>query len=406
MEAFPSLSVKLQFNQSRGYHISLSPLTFEDVPEIFIQKVRSGKKVLCSTDLLVSLEERRKEAFVEIMNLTGQIIQSMLSRIRSHMGWMYRLSESISMIDMLCSFAKYVTVSDTCTRPIFGDTGPIAIRGGRHPIKSKLIGSKFICNDSFFNETQNMQIITGPNGSGKSTYLEQIGLIVVMGHIGCYVPASFARIRILESIFSKFSSIEEIGSNMGGFFKECKEMSFVLRNVTSKSLILIDEYGRGTSCLDGASLSWSLCEKLLESKPFVLFSTHFSEITSLAKLYLHQVKHLCFFANEDSAQKKLNFTFKLTDNEEAEEAQLKLDHYGISIASMSKFPNEVILEAEALSNRLMNLLKVKEFEEKSAKHCLLLDKLEVLSQMENSENDEEILDYLKQLQHLALGVDG
>jgi DNA mismatch repair protein MSH4 len=406
MENFPSLSVKLQYNQSRGYHISLSCQMSEEIPEIFIQKVKSGKKVLCSTDTLVSLEERRKEAFIEIIHLTGQIMQNVLSRVRSHVSWMYKLSEIVSLVDMLCSFAKYVTLSDVCVRPIFGDSGPIAIKDGKHPIKSKHLGSEFIMNDSFLTEVQRIQIITGPNGSGKSTYLEQIGLITIMGHIGCYVPASFARLRKLQSIMSKLSHYEEIGSNMGGFFKECREISFILRNATHDSLILVDEFGRGTSCLEGTGLSWAFCEKMIEIRPALLFCTHFSELTALSKLYCTQIKHLCFSAKENEEHHRLTFTYKIKDAEELKEdvdSFQKLDHYGLAIARMSQFPKEIVDDAEHISCELMNMLKINDFEKNTSNYCLLLEKLEVLMQMDESSDD--LVDYISHLQQLARTIE-
>jgi DNA mismatch repair protein MSH4 len=309
------------------------------------------------------------------------------------MCWMFRVSEALGMIDMLQSFTTYITLNDVCVRPVMSDSGPIAIKSGRHPLLEKILLTPFIPNDTFLTETHSIQVVTGANGAGKTTYLEQVALISIMGHIGCFVPASYARLRRLDSIMTKLSSCNEIGYQMGDFFKEAEDVAFILRNASQFSLIIVDEFGRGTSPSEGTGLCWAVIEKLLEASPFMLFATHFSELIALSRLYPHRIKHLYFGADKSAT----SFSHRI--QEETSDESIVPKHYGVTIARMARFPEALTSVAESLSKELEDRLKVEEFRNQTNDFSLLLEKLDVLKNVNAS--FEEKKRYLKELQLIS-----
>lgn len=190
-----------------------------------------------------------------------------INRIRDDITLLTLLSESISLLDMIANSFAYMVAGKqvgSYARPEFTDDGPIAIEAGRHPLVELLRLEDFVPNNAFLSEASNMVLVTGPNMSGKSTYLRQVALITILAHIGCYVPAQFASFRVVDHIFTRIASGETIESNSSTFMTEMRETAFILQNVTSRSLVLLDELGRATSSVDGLAIAWSCTTQSLQ----------------------------------------------------------------------------------------------------------------------------------------------
>ncbi|KAH8548819.1 muts 4 [Umbelopsis sp. PMI_123] len=181
----------------------------------------------------------------------------------------------------MCSVAEYV-------RPEFSDT--LAIKSGRHPIRERLSCNQFIPNDVFASDTTNFQNVTGPNMSGKSTYLRTIAMLVIMAHIGSFVPAEYACFRPTDYLFTRLPVDDAAESGISSFMVEMRDIAYMLQNVTDSSLIIMDEMGRATSTYDALAISTGVCEELINTKAFVYFATHFHELTSILDVYPNVVK--------------------------------------------------------------------------------------------------------------------
>ncbi|KAH0618493.1 hypothetical protein JD844_017755 [Phrynosoma platyrhinos] len=212
----------------------------------------------------------------------NRIVCKLLSEIYEHIHCLYKLSDTVSMLDMLQSFAHACTLSDY-VRPEFTDT--LAIKQGWHPVLEKISLEKPVSNNTYITEGSNFVIITGPNMSGKSTYLKQIALSQIMAQIGSFVPAEYSSFRIAEQIFTRIGMDDDIETNSSTFMQEMKEITYIIQNANDRSLIIIDELGRGTSPEEGIGICYAVCEYLLNLKAFTLFATHFLELCQIDTLY-------------------------------------------------------------------------------------------------------------------------
>lgn len=188
-----------------------------------------------------------------------------------------------------------------------------------------------------------MVIVMGPNMSGKSTYLQQVCLIVILAQIGCYVPAHFATIRVVDRIFTRMGTMDNLESNSSTFMTEMKETAFIMQNVSPRSLIVMDELGRATSSSDGLALAWSCCEYLLSLAAYTIFATHMENLSELATIYPN-VKILHFFV--DIRNSRLDFKFQLMDGPR------HVAHYGLLLAEVAGLPSSVIETARSITSRI------------------------------------------------------
>ncbi|XP_072690195.1 mutS protein homolog 4 isoform X3 [Canis lupus baileyi] len=264
-----NLPLRTSFSSARGFFIQMTidctALPNNQLPSEFIKQISKVKSSYTFTSAdLIKMNERCQESLREIYHMTYMIVCKLLSEIYEHIHCLYKLSDTVSMLDMLLSFAHACTLSDY-VRPEFTDT--LAIKQGWHPILEKISVEKPIANNTYITEGSNFLIITGPNMSGKSTYLKQIALCQIMAQIGSYVPAEYSSFRIAEQIFTRISTDDDIETNSSTFMKEMKEIAYILHNANNKSLILIDELGRGTSTEEGIGICYAVCEYLLSLKP-------------------------------------------------------------------------------------------------------------------------------------------
>ncbi|KAL4667919.1 hypothetical protein H8959_006608, partial [Pygathrix nigripes] len=311
-----SLPLRTSFSSARGFFIQMTTdclaLPSDQLPSEFIKISKVKNSYSFTSADLIKMNERCQESLREIYHMTYMIVCKLLSEIYEHIHCLYKLSDTVSMLDMLLSFAHACTLSDY-VRPEFTDT--LAIKQGWHPILEKISAEKPIANNTYITEGSNFLIITGPNMSGKSTYLKQIALCQIMAQIGSYVPAEYSSFRITKQIFTRISTDDDIETNSSTFMKEMKEIAYILHNANDKSLILIDELGRGTNTEEGIGICYAVCEYLLSLKAFTLFATHFLELCHIDALYLNvenmhfEVQHV---KNTSRNKEAILYTYKLS----------------------------------------------------------------------------------------------
>ncbi|KAM9283752.1 mutS protein homolog 4 isoform 6-T6 [Morus bassanus] len=262
-----NLPMKTSFSSARGFFIQMSvdcsALPNGQLPSEFTKVTKMKNTYSFTSADLIKMNERCQESLREIYHMTYLIVCKLLNEIYEHIHCLYKLSDIVSMLDMLLSFAHACTLSDY-VRPEFTDT--LAIKQGWHPILEKIAMEKPVSNNTYLTGGNNFVIITGPNMSGKSTYLKQIALCQIMAQIGSYVPAEYCSFRIAEQIFTRIGMDDDIETNASTFMKEMKEITYIIQNANDKSLIIIDELGRGTSAEEGIGICYAACEYLLNLK--------------------------------------------------------------------------------------------------------------------------------------------
>ncbi|KAG9145174.1 hypothetical protein Leryth_008959 [Lithospermum erythrorhizon] len=352
-EDFKLPNLKIPFNNRQGFYFSIPRKDIEgNLPNKFIQVIKHGNNVHCSSLELASLNVRNKSAAKECYKRTELCLEALMDAIREDVSALVLLSEVLCLLDMLVnSFAHTISTMpvDRYTRPQFTYDGPLAIDSGRHPILES-IHNDFIPNNIFLSEASNMIIVMGPNMSGKSTYLQQVCLIVILAQIGCYVPAQFATIRVVDRIFTRMGTSDNLESNSSTFMTEMKETAFIMQNVTPRSLIVMDELGRATSSSDGFAIAWSCCEHLLALKSFTIFASHMENLSELATIYPN-VKILHFHV--DIMNNRMDFKFELKDGPR------HVSHYGLMLAGVAGLPNSVIEIAARITSKLTEKEKKK-----------------------------------------------
>uniref|UniRef100_A0A6N2K4K7 DNA mismatch repair proteins mutS family domain-containing protein n=1 Tax=Salix viminalis TaxID=40686 RepID=A0A6N2K4K7_SALVM len=346
-EEFKLPNLKLPFNNRQGFYFSIPQKDIQGkLPSKFIQVMKHGNNIHCSTLELASLNVRNKSAAAECYIRTEVCLEALLNSIREDVSALTLLAEVLCLLDMIInSFAYTISTKpvDRYTRPEFTSSGPLAIDAGRHPILES-IHDDYVPNNIFMSEASNMVIVMGPNMSGKSTYLQQVCLIVILAQIGCYVPARFSTIRVVDRIFTRMGSVDNLESNSSTFMTEMKETAFIMQNVSQRSLVLMDELGRATSSSDGFAIAWSCCEHLLSLKAYSIFATHMENLSELATIYPNvRIVHF----HVDIKSNRLDFKFQLEDGSR------HVPHYGLLLAEVAGLPRSVIETARSITSKIM-----------------------------------------------------
>ncbi|KAM6397037.1 mutS protein homolog 4 isoform 5-T5 [Pluvialis apricaria] len=301
-----NLPMKTSFSSARGFFIQMnvdcSTLPNGQLPSEFTKITKMKNTYSFTSADLIKMNERCQESLREIYHMTYLIVCKLLNEIYEHIHCLYKLSDIVSMLDMLLSFAHACTLSDY-----------------------------------------------GPNMSGKSTYLKQIALCQIMAQIGSYVPAEYCSFRIAEQIFTRIGMDDDIETNASTFMKEMKEITYIIQNANDKSLIIIDELGRGTSAEEGIGICYAACEYLLNLKAFTLFATHFLELCHIDALYPNvenyhfEVQHVRSSAGN---KEKIAYTYTLSKGYTEEK------NYGLKAAEVSSLPSSIILDAKEITNHI------------------------------------------------------
>ena len=332
--------LRIKFNSVFGYYIEITKSYIHMVPERYFRKQTLTNTERYYTKELKELEDRILGAEEKIKSMEKELFISFRRDMAQERDALYSISSSLSQIDVLLSFATLSHENDY-TRPEIEEDSVIKIRDGRHPVVEKLIDTLFIPNDTYLDKkTHKVLIITGPNMSGKSTYLRQVALITIMAQMGCFVPASYARIGIVDRIFTRIGASDDLSRGVSTFLAEMTETANILNNMTERSLLIMDEIGRGTSTYDGLSIAWAVLEYIYKHRtsPRTLFATHYHEITKLSEVY-PGIKNYNFSAKETDTG--IVFIRKLREGP-AEKS------YGIEVASFAGIPDKVIERAKEI----------------------------------------------------------
>ncbi|MDO4619762.1 MAG: DNA mismatch repair protein MutS [Lachnospiraceae bacterium] len=340
-------TMKVKFNRVMGYCLEVTNSFKDKVPEDFIRRQTLVGAERYTTPRLKELEEKILGAQDRLYTLEYELFAEIRSTIAENLMRIQQTAKYVAEIDVLASFA-YVASKNSYVRPTMTENGAIKIKGGRHPVVEEMPGNAegFVPNDTTLDSRANrISIITGPNMAGKSTYMRQTALIVLMAQIGSFVPAASAEIGIVDRIFTRVGASDDLASGQSTFMVEMTEVASILRNATSKSLLILDEIGRGTSTFDGLALAWAIIEYIADRKLIgakTLFATHYHELTELEGK-LDGVKNYCIAVREKGDG--IVFLRKIIRGG-ADKS------YGIQVARLAGVPEAVLSRADELAAQL------------------------------------------------------
>ena len=347
-------NLKIGYNKVFGYYIEVSrgsiPLVKDEFGYIRKQTLSTGERYI--TESLKEKEQIILGAEEKIVNLEYELFLDIRKKVIEKISDIQEISDIISELDLLISLA---TIADkyNLVRPTFNETQEIKIIDGRHPVVEAVSKVDYVPNDILMDKNCSCLLITGPNMAGKSTYMRQLAIIVIMAQIGSYVPCKSCDIPIFDKIFTRIGASDDLVSGESTFMVEMKEANYAITNATSKSLILLDELGRGTATFDGMSLAYAILEYIHnEIGAKTLFSTHYHELTDLCKK-LKKVKNVHVSAKEEDGT--VTFLHKVVEGAVSKS-------YGINVASLAKLPESVIKRAEEILKNYENKNKNKKQE--------------------------------------------
>ncbi len=351
--------LKVGFNKVFGYYIEVTNSFKKDVPDYYIRKQTLANAERYITPKLKEIENTILGASERVLVLESHIFEQVRQTVEKEIERLKRTADIIAKTDVLLSLAQ-TAYKNNFTMPEISDNGKIEIIDGRHPVVEKMSRkTMFVPNDTHMNTDEDrMLIITGPNMAGKSTYMRQVALITLMAQIGSFVPASSAKIGIVDKIFTRVGASDDIASGQSTFMLEMNEVSHILKNATSKSLIILDEIGRGTSTFDGLSIAWAVVEYIHNKHKIgakTLFATHYHELTELEE-ELEGVKNYRIAVKKRGDD--ITFLRKIVRGGAD-------DSYGIEVAALAGVPKEVINGAKKILKKIENDEIVVEHKEKT-----------------------------------------
>ncbi|NHJ84117.1 MAG: DNA mismatch repair protein MutS [Asgard group archaeon] len=339
-------SLRVEYNRVLGYYLQIGKNYLNLVPDYYVpkQEVTSGNRYI--TPDLKEYEAKILTAKEQINDLEYKLFCEMRDEVHQEISKILQNAELIAELDCLTTFAE-IARNNNYTRPIVNNSLKIDVTDGRHPVVEKmLIDHSFIPNNTLMdNKTDQLLIITGPNMSGKSTYIRQVALLTLMAQMGSFVPAAKATIGIVDRIFTRIGASDDISKGLSTFLVEMNETANILNNATNRSLIILDEIGRGTSTFDGLSIAWAVAEYIHNSKSLgakTLFATHYHQLIDLEQ-YLDGVKN--YHIEVEKKEDHIHFLYKIkkggTDKS-----------YGIQVAKLSGMPDVVISRAKEILHYL------------------------------------------------------
>ncbi len=335
-------SLKIAYNSVFGYYIEVTKPNLSLVPDYYIRKQTLTNAERFYTPELKEFESKILNSEKRVIELECEIYNHLRDKITREAETIVASTKALAQLDVIQGFSHIAALYNYCS-PVIDDGDEIIIKGGRHPVIERILeGGKFVPNDTCLNNKENqIIIITGPNMAGKSTYLRQVALMIIMAQVGSFIPASEARIGIVDKIFSRIGASDDLARGVSTFLAEMMETANILNNATTRSLIILDELGRGTATYDGLSLAWAVIEFLHNNDQVAaktLFATHYHEITEIEKL-LNRVKNMNFLVKEHGDD--IIFLRKLAPGTSDRS-------YGIAVAKLAGLPPEVIVRARAI----------------------------------------------------------
>ena len=333
-------NLKIGYNSVFGYYIEISKAASKNAPAEYIRKQTLVNAERFITPELKEYEEKVLGAEEKIIAIESRIFNEVKDCVVEQVKVIQTTARAVAMVDVLCAFAITAQSNNYC-RPDVVEENLIEIKNGRHPVVEKMsISGNFVANDCYLNRsTENVLLITGPNMGGKSTFLRQVALITLMAHIGCFVPADSARIGLTDRIFTRVGASDNLVKGESTFMVEMKEAANILNNATERSLIILDEIGRGTSTYDGVSIAWAMMDYIHNIiKANTLFATHYHELITLA----------------DKMEHCANFSVAVRENDNGIVFLYKIvkgginRSYGIEVAKLAGLPGAIIDKAKQI----------------------------------------------------------
>ncbi|UAT43172.1 DNA mismatch repair protein MutS [Anaplasmataceae bacterium AB001_6] len=324
--------LKISSNNLIGYYIEVpSNINVNDDIFIYKQSLRSANRY--TTIELMDLENKIVTAETSYDAIEKDILNSIFQKIREFSQELLEIAKAVSMLDVILSFTEISTGFNYC-RPVIDESRDLIIKNGRHPVID--MGGKFIPNDLTLNEECKMYLLTGPNMAGKSTFLRQNAIIIIFSHIGCFIPASYAKIGLVDKIFSRVGSSDNLQGGKSTFMVEMEETASIINGATDRSFVILDEIGRGTSLRDGVAIAAAVIEYLHDNnKCRSIFATHYHELSDLEDT-LPSMKN--YFMEVDDIEGKIVFNYKILQG-------VSSDSYGIAVAKIAGLPESVISRA-------------------------------------------------------------
>ncbi len=339
-------NLKIQYNRVFGYYIEVTKANYALVPMRYQRRQTLTNAERFTTDELRSLESKITGAQEQSQKLEYALFDAVRTEIAKHMEALQRTAAGYKTLDALLSLAR-VARENGYVRPKINEEGVLSIVEGRHPVvEQNLSDAAFVPNDTQMDENEyRMQIITGPNMAGKSTYMRQVALIVLMAHMGSFVPAREANIPLVDCVYTRVGASDDLAAGQSTFMVEMSEMAYILRNATNRSLVILDEIGRGTSTFDGLAIAWATVEFLCDQKKCgakTLFATHYHELSELEG-HLDGVHNFCVSVKEHGED--VIFLRKIVPGG-ADKS------FGIYVARLAGVPRAVVARAQEIQARL------------------------------------------------------
>ena len=394
-----SKNLRIRYNKVFGYYLEVTNSFKDLVPDYYTRKQTLANAERYIIPELKELEDTILGAEDKLCALEYELYCEVRNTIAAELTRIQRTAKAVAKLDVIASLAL-VAERNNYVRPKINEKGVIDIRDGRHPVVEKMIpNDMFIANDTYLDDKkQRISIITGPNMAGKSTYMRQAALIVLMAQLGSFVPASSANIGLVDRIFTRVGASDDLASGQSTFMVEMNEVANILRNATSKSLLILDEIGRGTSTFDGLSIAWSVVEYISNSKLLgakTLFATHYHELTELEGK-ISNVNNYCIAVKEKGDD--IVFLRKIVKGG-ADKS------YGIQVAKLAGVPDPVINRAKEIVEELVTADitgKVKDIavqgSETKKKTQKKLDEVDLTQfSLFDTVKDDDVLNELKEL---------
>ena len=342
-EATGIRNMKIKFNKVFGYFIEITKANLDMVPEHYIRKQTLSNSERYITPELKKYEDTIINSKAKIEDLEYHLFKEISGKLKEHRKILSELAERLAYIDVMVSFAVSAIENDYA-KPEMNEEYSFEIEGGRHPVVEKLIGrTDYVSNDTVFTEKESFIVLTGPNMSGKSTYMKQIALISIMAQIGSFVPAKKANLSVIDKYLTRIGASDDILTGQSTFMVEMSEVSNILNNATEKSLIILDEVGRGTSTTDGVSIATAISMYIHDKiGAKTVFATHYHELTDLENKFAHIVNYRI---EVDEKQGKVMFLRNIVKGG-ADKS------YGIEVAKLAGLPKEILVESKKVLKRL------------------------------------------------------
>lgn len=391
-------SLKVGFNKVFGYYIEITNANKGLIPEgRYIRKQTLANVERYITPELKEMEDKILGAEDKLINLEYELFINIRDNIETQIGRMKKVALNISELDSLSALAITALENNYC-KPSITEDGNINIEEGRHPVIEKLISSgTFVSNDTYIDTNENMLLlITGPNMAGKSTYMRQVALITLLAHIGSFVPAKKASISVCDRIFTRIGASDDLSAGKSTFMVEMWEVSNILKSASNKSLVLLDEVGRGTSTYDGLSIAWAVIEYICNTSKIkckTLFATHYHELTKL-EMTIKGVKNYSVAVKE--INNEIVFLRKIVKGG-ADES------YGIEVAKLAGLPEELIIRAKELLLKLENKDELEKTQNELISSKEVHDNSTNKKKHKNIEFKEAAIDSIDNMMQLSFG---